>query len=516
MHSYSVIVGVLNARRHGVAFSTIQRNYSMGVKGIYLILNRFEVLNVDFEEFCKWEPERVQQAIYPEEKRLRKGCGLPDFAAVYNKIQESKGRWNVEAAWIDYKEEFPDGYELTQFYEHFNRFLAENYGSRSVKMAVERRPGEKMYIDWAGDKATVVLRDLGISVKIHLFVTTIGISSEIYAEGFVDEKIDKFISGVVNAVSSYDGVPSMFVPDNLRAAVSKHDKDNLVLNSLFHDLESFYGVVVVPPPARKPKGKPTVESAVKYAETYIIEKVRNRSFDSLRALNEEIRKITEMMNNRTKGRTHSRTELFQLYDKPALKPVPGVFCYSDYHYVTSIPDNYHVKYDEHYYSVSYIHYSKPAIVRASFTEVVVLDGNNREIARHRRIYNAFPLYSTFMEHMPPAHRFYKEVNERDGNDYRSWARKFGNFTYQFIDRLLKRADHEQQAYNSCNGLLHTAGAYPYERVEDTSRKCLEKGTITYSGFMATLKNKTEVNETVQKKTPGLPKHENIRGAGYYD
>ena len=516
MHSYTVIVGVLNARRRGVAFSTIQRSFSMGAKGIYLILNRFEALNVDLEEFMKWEPERVQEAIYPSERRLRKECGLPDFAAVYNKIQESKGRWNVEASWIDYKDEFPDGYELSQYYEHYNRFLEENYGSRSVKMAVERRPGEKMYIDWAGDKATVVLRDLDKSVQIHVFVTTVGLSSEIYAEGFMDEKIDKFISGVVNAVSFYDGVPSIFVPDNLRAAVSKHDKDNLILNSLFHDLESFYGVVVVPPPARKPKGKPTVESAVKYAETYIIEKIKGKPYDSLRALNEEIKKITETMNDRTKGRAHSRTELFQLYDRPALKPVPGVFCYSDYNYVTSIRDNYHVKYDDHYYSVSYTHYNEPAIVRASFTEVVVLDVNNREIARHRRLYNPFPLYSTDPEHMPPAHRFYKEVNERDGNDYRSWARKFGNFTYQFIDRLLKRADHEQQAYNSCNGLLHNASTYPYERVEDASRKCLEKGTITYSGFMTTLKNKSEVSEASQKKTPGLPKHENIRGAGYYD
>ena len=310
----------------------------MGAKGIYLILNRFEALNVDLEEFMKWEPERVQEAIYPSERRLRKECGLPDFAAVYNKIQESKGRWNVEASWIDYKDEFPDGYELSQYYEHYNRFLEENYGSRSVKMAVERRPGEKMYIDWAGDKATVVLRDLDKSVQIHLFVTTVGLSSEIYAEGFMDEKIDKFISGVVNAVSFYDGVSSIFVPDNLRAAVSKHDNDNLILNTLFHDLESFYGVVVVPPPARKPKGKPTVESAVKYAETYIIEKIKGKPYDSLRALNEEIKKITETMNDRTtKGRTHSRTELFQTYDKPALKSIPGVFCYSDYKYITSIP-----------------------------------------------------------------------------------------------------------------------------------------------------------------------------------
>lgn len=67
MHSYAVIMGVLNARREGIAFATIQQRYGIGVKGIYLILNRFEVLNMDFEEFSKWEPEKVVEAIYPPE-----------------------------------------------------------------------------------------------------------------------------------------------------------------------------------------------------------------------------------------------------------------------------------------------------------------------------------------------------------------------------------------------------------------------------------------------------------------
>ncbi len=517
MHSYTVIVGVLTARRDGVAFRSIEERYKMGSKGIYLILDRFEALNVGLEEFTNWPPEKVQNAIYPAERSLRKECGLPDFGPIYKKIQESKGRWNVEAAWIDYKNECPDGYELSQFYEHYNRYLEENYGSRSVRMAVERKPGEKMYIDWAGDIVTVVLRDVGTSVKVHLFLTTLGLSSYIYAECFLDERLDKFISGVVNALSSYDGVPSMWVPDNLRAAITKHDRDNLILNSLFHDLESFYGVVVVPPPAKKPKGKPTVESAVRFAETHILERIKNREYDSLRDLNEKVREITAKMNDYTQGRTHTRTELFQMYDKPALRPIPGVFCYSDYKYVTSIPDNYHVKYDDHYYSVSYTYYKKPAIIRASFAEIVILDENNREIAKHRRLYGYFPRYSTEPGHMPPAHRFYKEVNERDGKDYRNWSRKFGNFTYQFIDRLLKRADHEQQAYNSCNGLLHTAENYAYERVENAARKCLEKGTISYSGFIAELKNKPETDEATSKKTTAaLPKHENIRGAGYYN
>ena len=54
---------------------------------------------------------------------------------------------NISFCWLDYKEKNPDGYEKSQFYEYFNRFIAENYGGQKVSMAVNRIPGEKMYID---------------------------------------------------------------------------------------------------------------------------------------------------------------------------------------------------------------------------------------------------------------------------------------------------------------------------------------------------------------------------------
>ena len=69
-----------------------------------------------------------------------------------------------------------------------------------------------------------------------------------------------------------------FVPDNLKTAVTKHTKDDLVLQSTFSDLEDFYDTIVLPPPARKPKGKPTVENHVRYLETHLIEKLKENIY----------------------------------------------------------------------------------------------------------------------------------------------------------------------------------------------------------------------------------------------
>ena len=77
---------------------------------------------------------------------------------------------------------------------------------------------------------------------------------------------------------------------NLKTAVIKHTKDELILQTAYSDLEDFYDTIVLPPPPRKPKGKPTVENHVKYLETHLIEKLKENIYTSLEELNAAIKK----------------------------------------------------------------------------------------------------------------------------------------------------------------------------------------------------------------------------------
>ena len=80
------------------------------------------------------------------------------------------------------------------------------------------------------------------------------------------------------------------MPDNLKTAVTKHTKDELTLQSAFSDLESFYDTIVLPPPPRKPKGKPTVENHVRFLETHLVEELKKDTYTSLDALNTATKK----------------------------------------------------------------------------------------------------------------------------------------------------------------------------------------------------------------------------------
>ena len=77
--------------------------------------------------------------------------------------------------WLEYKEQHPDGYQQSQFYHLYRRFMEENYGSRNASMPVERIPGQKMYIDWVGDQPELLVDpETGEIHKVHLFTTTLG------------------------------------------------------------------------------------------------------------------------------------------------------------------------------------------------------------------------------------------------------------------------------------------------------------------------------------------------------
>ena len=90
-------------------------------------------------------------------------------------------------------------------------------------MAVERVPGERIYIDWVGDQPEFLVdpKTEGLQ-KVHFFNTTVGVSSMVYAEAFPDEKLYSFIAGTFHAMAYHGAVPMYLVPDNLKAAVTKH------------------------------------------------------------------------------------------------------------------------------------------------------------------------------------------------------------------------------------------------------------------------------------------------------
>ena len=116
--------------------------------------------------------------------------------------------------------------------------------------------------------------------------------------------------------------------------------------------------------------------------------------------------------------------------------------------------------------------------------------------------------------MPPEHLYYKEINAKDGAYYRRWAAAFGPYMTRLIDTVLRQPEHEEQAYNSCAGILHSCKDEHRALAEEAARTCIEIHSCKYSSFKKAL-NHLIGDRNKQVTVNNLPSHGNIRGKEHF-
>lgn len=84
---------------------------------------------------------------------------------------------------------------------------------------------------------------------------------------------------------------------------------------------------------------------------------------------------------------------------------------------------------------------------------------------------------------------------------------------KLIDTVLLAPQHEEQAYNSCNGILHMCKDHSRLMLEDIAKTCVESNACRYSYFKKLLKN--EQDNRPDSSSYKLPEHSNLRGKEEY-
>ncbi|TGY66075.1 IS21 family transposase [Dubosiella muris] len=523
MMDYNTLITVSRMLDHQATYRQIHDRTGIGNQAITRTKRMMRDSGFSFAGLEAFSPEDLLDFFYPSKKRRDESIPLPDFEKIWKELNDPTVPTNIVFHWLQYKDEHPNGYQRTQFVKYVSEWIESNHGKTAVRMVVQRRPGEKMYIDWAGTTVPLVRDPATGNLKdAHLFVTTLGVSSLLFVRAFENERTAAVAEGVTEAFKFYRALPRILVPDNMKTAVERHNKDELVLSSLFKDLESFYKVIVVPPPARKPKGKPSVENGVKWAETHIFGRLKYKIFNNFDELNREIMTIVRLLNEDTsKKKTEQRQTIFESVDLPHMRPLPkDPFAVCEYESCT-VPANYHIRLsDGHYYSVPYTFYrpKRTTVVTVKSTpyDVFICDQNNRLICTHKRTYDPFQKYVTNPDHMPPEHQYWKETESRDSKYYLRWAKKIGPHMHRFIQGVLYQYEHEQQAYNTLNGILHQCDHIPNGIAEQAAAKCIKEGKLTFSRFkyQLTVSQKQIEHPSNKNLSPEKP-HQNIRGKEYY-
>lgn len=494
--------------RHELALSKrqIARAVSVPHSTVIDLLYRAEAAGLRWPLPEPVDEMALEAQLYPGNPQPAQPRPEPDYAEIHRELRR-KGV-TLQLLWKEYRHRHPDGYQYTQFCQRYRAWE----GTLDLVLRQSYRPGEKMFVDYAGQMVPVVDPKTGEVHEASIFVAVLAASNYTYVEATWVQDLAGWIGAQCRAFEFFGGVSEILVPDNPKAVVSRACRYEPDLNPTYQDLASHYGTAVIPARPRKPRDKAKVESAVLVVERWILAALRNRKFFSLAELNQAIAELLEELNEQPFQKLEgSRRSLYETLEKPVLRPLPPQRYQFAIWKKAQVHIDYHVEVTPNYYSAPYQLAKKRVDVRITATTVEVLHGGRR-VASHQRSYRKGQ-FITDPKHLPPAHQKYLEWTPAR---LVRWAETVGPQTGRLVQVILADRPHPEQGFRSCLGIMRLSTRYTPERVEAAAARALHFGAHRYQSVKSILEKGLDRQPLVPSPSaPPVREHANVRGAGYY-
>ena len=263
-------------------------NISTSTASTYV--EKFKELGATYKEICETDEDTLLELLFTKKESSKQ---LPDFPYLVGEMKK-KGV-TLQLLYEEYKRDNPDGYERSRFYQLYREWVKK----ADPVMRFTHKAGEKMFVDFSGDKPHYQNPATGERVEVELFVSALGASSYIFAYAVPDQTTESFTKCNIKAFEFYGGCSQCLILDNLKAGVTHACYYDPEINKTLAAMAQHYNIAVIPTRIAKPKDKAKVENAVLQAQRRILATLRNRTFFSLIELNEaiaeETKRLTQIM-----------------------------------------------------------------------------------------------------------------------------------------------------------------------------------------------------------------------------
>ena len=502
---------ILRLHNQGISNRDIAVSLECSRNTVRSVLERAKELDIHWPLPDSMSGRMLEETLFGKRPISRK-CKIPDFEYIHQEL--AKNGITLSLLWNEYCEtcrmEGSRPLMYTQFCYHYQGFAAQNKATAHI----EHKPGERMEVDWAGDKAFFTDNVSGEPISVYVFVAVLPCSGYSYVEGFLNRSMESWIAAHVHAYEFIGGVTRLLIPDNLKTGVAKADWYNPVINKTYHEMAEYYGTAVIPTGVRQPRAKASVERAVGILSTWIIAALRNRQFLSLWELNEAMwQKLSDFNRKPFQKKPGNRESAFA-EERPFLLQLPAKPFELSAWKIATVQLNSHIAVDKMNYSVPYEYIKHKVDVRLTQRMVEVFYQGNR-IASHIRLYGYSGQYSTTVEHMPDKYQLYTQWN---AERFIRWASEVGPHTEQTIKAIIASRKVEQQSYKTCIALLKLTDTYSTDRLEAACEKALSYSSCpSFRSIRTILKTGSDkLNKDISRKPDSDgQRYAFTRGNAYY-
>lgn len=261
--------------------------------------------------------------------------------------------------------------------------VAQGPREEDVAIPVDAPPGEAQ-VDF-GYLGTLYDPGAGRERKAWVFVLVMACSRRMVTRVVFDQTSETWIRLHVEAFEELGGVPTVIVPDNLKAAVVRAAfavDERAALHRSYRELARHYGCRIDPAAPRSPEKKGRVEAGVGYLRRNFLPTLTSRDVgDAADALQ---RWTTHTANQRIHGTTGKRpAEAFERDDRSALIALPAARFESVIWKQALVHRDSHLEFGRRLYSVPWRFIGKSVWLRATSDTVAVYCDDVR-ISTHAR------------------------------------------------------------------------------------------------------------------------------------
>ena len=469
--------------------------------------------NLDWEAVRELDEVTLDHRLNTGRSQLLKTFVEPDWTEVDTQLRRTGV--TITLLHEEYETSLSSGAMSQSEFRRRHKRYRKKHG---VVMRQIHRPGEKLFIDFSGKRPSITDAATGEQTPVELFVAVMGASRKTFILAVPSQKLPDFIDAHVQAMKFLGGVPMFWVPDNLKSAVTSRTKgEGALINPTYNECACHYQAIPLPTRPRKPKDKAAVEVGVLVAQRWVLARLRDRVFFSISELNAAIVELNITLNNRPMRKCggKSRQQLFEELDQPALKPLPTqAYEFAEWKLNVRIGPDYHVVYEDHYYSVPFSLVDAKVNVRISRHEVAVYH-RDRRVASHRRS-NEIGGYNTLLQHQPSAHQAYARDQPAT---LLAWAQTQGGAIDQFIQQHIAEHRRPTISAKACLSLQRLEKEYGIDRLQAACTRALFLRATSIRSIESILQRSLEAaplnTEPAANDDDPPHAHDNVRGATYF-
>jgi len=200
----------------GLSFRQISQCADVSTGAIQKMLKRLAAASVSWPLPEGMADAQLARLLYPESDSQPGDLEDPDWAGVHMELRRKGVTRHL--LWEEYCQRMPvRAYSYSQFCCRYQAWCQKQKRSmRQLHIA-----GEKCFIDYCGPTVAVISPSTGECRQAQIFVAVMGASSYTWAEATYTQSLPDWLLSHVRALEFFGGVPEIFVPDNLKSAVTR-------------------------------------------------------------------------------------------------------------------------------------------------------------------------------------------------------------------------------------------------------------------------------------------------------